>query len=108
MLTDEFTGDGVQAISILHSQCTNKTFSYKRRYNIMFQKVVHRGGESEINCIKIFQNAKDLAILVGNSYTEYQLMHTLLDNLQLGGKYSSHIARNQAELRRAEKSIDQK
>ena len=37
----------------------------------MFQKVVHKGGESEINYIKIFQNTKSLAILVGNSYTEY-------------------------------------
>ena len=47
----------------------------------MFQKVVQKGGESEINCIKIFQNAECLIISVGNSYTEYHLMQTFLDNL---------------------------
>ena len=35
-------------------------------------------------------------------------MHTFLDNLQKSGKYSAHKAIHQAELRRAEKIIDQK
>ena len=48
----------------------------------MFQKVVHKGRESAINYIKIFQNTKALEIAVGNSYSEYKLMHTLLDNFQ--------------------------
>ena len=46
------------------------------RYNRMFHQVAHKGEESAINYIKIFQTAKALKILVGNSYTEDQLMHT--------------------------------
>ena len=57
------------------------TFYNKSRYNIQFQKVVIKAGESEINYIKIFQNAKDLSVSVSNSYSEYQLMQTFLDNL---------------------------
>ena len=74
----------------------------------MFQQVVHKGGESEINYIKIFQNDQALKASVGNSYTEYQLMHTFLDNFQQGGNYSAKISIPQAYLRREEKSIDQK
>ena len=58
------------------------TFDDQRRYNIMFQQVLHKGGKSAINCIKIYQNAKALKISVGNSYTEDQLMHTFLENFQ--------------------------
>ena len=43
-----------------------------------------------------------------NSYTEYHMMHTFLDNFQWGGKYSSHMARRQAELRIEETFIDKK
>ena len=35
-------------------------------------------------------------------------MHTFMDNFQQGGKYSSQIAIQQAELRREEKFTDQK
>ena len=42
-LNDEFTGDGVQAISRLQSQCVNMTCAYQSIYNIMFQQVVHKG-----------------------------------------------------------------
>ena len=84
------------------------TFADQSRYNRLFQKVVHKGGESEINYIKIFCNAKPLEISVGNSYTKYQLKHTFLENLQQGGKYSAKIAIQQAELRREEKPIHQK
>ena len=35
-------------------------------------------------------------------------MHIFLDNFHQGGKYSSQIASHQAELRREEKSTDQK
>ena len=45
----------------------------------MFQKVLHKEGESAINYIKIFRNDKALVISVGNSYTEDQLMHTFLE-----------------------------
>ena len=75
-LIDERPGDGVQAISILQSQCENMNFSDKRRYNRIFQQVV------AINYIKIFHNAKALVISVVNSYTEYQLMHTFLDSFE--------------------------
>ena len=33
-----------------------------------------------MNNIKIFQNAQDLSVSVGNSYSEDHLMHTFLDN----------------------------
>ena len=55
------------------------TFSDKSRYDIIFQKVTHKGGDSAINYIKIFQNAQDLSILLGNNYYAYQLMHIFLD-----------------------------
>ena len=51
----------------------------------MFNQVEHKGGESEINHIKIFKNAKALEISVENRY-EDQLMHNLLENVQKGGK----------------------
>ena len=62
-------------------------FSDKSRYDRTFQKVTHKGGESAINYIKRFQNAHALSVSVGNSYSEYQLMHTFLDNFHQGGKY---------------------
>ena len=74
----------------------------------MFQQVVHKGGELAINHIKIFQNAKALEISVGNSYTEDQLMHTFLDNLQQGEKYSDQLASHQDILIEKGKIIDQK
>ena len=63
----------------------------------MFQKVVHKLGETEIKHIKIFQNYKALKIPVGNSYNEDNLMKNLSENIQQGGKYYSHIAKHQAE-----------
>ena len=44
---------------------------------------------------------------MGNSYTEYQMMQTFLDNLQQGVKYPDQMASHQEELTREEKSIDQ-
>ena len=41
--------------------------------------MVLKGGESEINYIKIFQNDKDLAVSVGNIYSEEHLIHTFLE-----------------------------
>ena len=84
------------------------TFADKSRYDRTFQQVTHKGGKSAINYIKRFQNAHALSALVGNSYSEDQLMHTFLDNFQQGGKYSAQIASHQAELRREEKFTDQK
>ena len=37
-----------------------------------------------MNYIKRFQNAQALSILVGNTYSEYQLMHTLLNTFTKG------------------------
>ena len=56
------------------------TFYDQIRYNILFQQVKHKGGEADINYIKIFQNAKALEISAGNIHSEDQLMHTFLDN----------------------------
>ena len=36
------------------------TFADQTMYNVIFQKVVHKVGESEISYIKIFQSAKTL------------------------------------------------
>ena len=61
-----------------------------------------------MNYIKRFQNIQDLSVSVGNTYSEYQLMHTFLDNFHQCGKYSALIASHQAELSIEEKFNDQK
>ena len=71
------------------------------------KQVTHKGGESAINYIKSFQNAHALSVLLGNIYSEGQLMHTLMDNFHQGGKYSAQIASHQAKLRREETFTDQ-
>ena len=96
----------MQAISILKSQCLNTTFADKSRYDRLFQKVIQREGESEINYIKIFQNDKALEISVGNNYNEDQLMYTFLGNLHKDGKYPFKIEIHQTELGREEKFVD--
>ena len=60
ILIAKFPGDGVKCISKLQSHCTNMTFSNKSRYDRIFQKVTHKGGESAMNHIKIFQNEQAL------------------------------------------------
>ena len=47
---------------------------------------MHKVGESVINYIKKINNAKALDILVRNSYSGYQWMHTFLYTIQKGGK----------------------
>ena len=61
-----------------------------------------------MNYTKIFQNAQDLSVSVGNTYSEDQLMHTFLYNFHQGGKYSAQIDSHQAELRREGKFTDHK
>ena len=107
-LIAEFLEDGIKCMEELQSHCANMTFADKSRYNRTFQQVTHKGGESAINYIKIFQNAQALSVSVGNSYSEDQIMHTFLDNFQQSGKYSAQLASHQAELRREEKYPDQK
>ena len=83
------------------------TFADKSRHDRTFQQVTHKGEESAINYIKRFQNVQDLSVLVGNSYSEYQIMHKFLDNFHQSGKYSAQLASHQAELIREEKFPDQ-
>ena len=59
-------------------------FYEKIRFDRIFQKVTYIGGESEMNYIKIFQNTQALSVSLGNIYSEYKLMHILLDNLLQG------------------------
>ena len=84
------------------------TFADKSRYDRTFQQVTHKGGKSDINYIKRFQNAKALSVSVGNSYSEDQIMHTFLDNFHQSGKYSAQLDIHHKELRREEKYPDQK
>ena len=72
-------------------------FAEKSRYDRLFKKVTLRGGESKTKYIKIFQNAQDLSVSVGNSYSEDQLMHIFSDNFHQGGKYTVQIESHQTE-----------
>ena len=80
ILIGEYPGDLVQAISRLKYQCAYMTFSCQITYNRLFQQVIHKGVESEIDYIERIENAKALFISVGNIYSEDQLMHNFLDN----------------------------
>ena len=84
-LIAEFPKYGIKCIEKLPSHCANMTFADKSRYDRTFQQVTHKGGESAINYIKRFQNAQVLSVSVGNSYSEDQIMHTLMDNFHQGG-----------------------
>ena len=95
-LIAEFPKDGIKCIEILQPHCANMTFADKSRYDRTFQQVTHKGGESYINNIKRFQNAQDLSVSVGNSYSEETIMHTFLDNFHQSGKYSAQLASHQA------------
>ena len=81
-LISEFPGYGIKCIEQLQSHFENMTFADKSRYDRIFQQVTHKGGEYEINYIKIFQNSQNLSVSVGNYYSEDQLMHTFLTNLE--------------------------
>ena len=83
------------------------TFSDKSRYDRIFQQVTYKGGESETNYIKRFQNSQALSFLVQKNYQEYQLVHIFQNNFHQGGKYSTQIANHQAELRIEEKIAGQ-
>ena len=43
-LIAEFPADGIKCIEKLHSHCANMTVADKSRYNMIFQKVTHKGG----------------------------------------------------------------
>ena len=76
ILIAEFPRDGINCIEKLQSHCPNMTFAEKSRYDRIFQQVIHKGGESAMNYIKVFQNAETLPFSIGNSYSEDQMMHT--------------------------------
>ena len=99
-LIAEFPKDGIICIEKLQSHCANMTFADKSRYDRTFQQVTQKGGESDINYIKRFQNEKALSVSGGNSYSEDQIMHTFLDNFHQSEKYSAQLASHQAKLRR--------
>ena len=75
-----FPKDGIKCIEKSQSHCANMNFANKSKYDRSFQQVTHKGGESAINYIKRFQNAHDLSVSVGKSYSEDQFMNTFLDN----------------------------
>ena len=108
MAIAEFPGDGVKCIPKLQSHCANINFAGKIRYDMIFQEVTHKGGESAINCIKIFHNLLAFPFSVGKRYSEYQLMHIFLDKFHQGGEYTEQIAIHQAGLIREGKFTDQK
>ena len=62
--------------------------------------MVHKGGVSAINYIKIFQYSKALEILVESSYSDYQVMHSFLEKFKQGRGNSAQISKHQAELKR--------
>ena len=82
-------------------------FSDQSRYDRNFQQVTNKGGESALNYITIFQNAQDLSVLVGSTYSEDQILQILLNNLYQGRKYSAKIDSYHAQLRREETFTDQ-
>ena len=102
---DEFPGYGIKFIEKIRSHCANMNFSDKSRYGRIFKQVTHKGGDSAMNYIKIFQNAQALSFSLRNTYSENQLLHIFMDNFHQGGKYSAQIASHQAELRREEKLL---
>ena len=104
----EFPGDGVKFISKLQLHCANMPFYDKSGNDRIFQKITHKGEESAMKCIKIFQNVQALSFSVGKNYSEDHLMHILLDIFHQGGKYYAQIAIQLAKLRREGKCTDQK
>ena len=69
---------------------------------------VHKGVESAINYIKIFQYYKAWAISVGIRYTEDHMMHSFTDIFQQGGKYSVQIKKPLIIFEKRRKIIDKK
>ena len=59
-LIADFPKDGIRCIEKLQSHCANMTFPDKSRCDRIFQQVTHKGVESAINYIKMFENAQVL------------------------------------------------
>ena len=73
-------------------------FSGKIIYDRTFQQVSHKGGESAMNYIKIFKNAQNLSVSVGNSYSEDHTMNIFLDKFHQNRKYTAQIEIHREEL----------
>ena len=69
-LIAKFPRDGVKCIAKLQSHCANMSFAGKIRYDRIFQQFTHKGGESAMKYIKIFQNAQALSVSVGRNYSK--------------------------------------
>ena len=80
----EFPEDRKKCIEKLQSHLANTTFADKNRYDRMFWQVTHKGEESAMNYIKIFQNAEALLVSEENTNSEDQIMHIFLDNFHQG------------------------
>ena len=65
-LMAKFPVDGIKCIEKLQSHFANMTFADVSRYERISQKVTHKGGESDMDYIKRFQNAQALYFSVGN------------------------------------------
>ena len=66
MLIAEFPGDGMKCIKKICHIVQTWLF-LKKKYDIIFQQVTHRVGESEMNYINRLQNAQALTVSVGNN-----------------------------------------
>ena len=99
-LIADLPGNIIKFIEKPQSHCYNMKFSDKSRYEKKFQQVTHKGGESAMNYIKLFQHTKALSVSVENTYPEDQLMHKFLDNIHQSLKHPVQIAINQSELMR--------
>ena len=80
ILIAEFPKDGIKCLEKLQSHCANMNFAYKSRYDRTFQQVTHKGGESAINYIKIFQNAQDMV------FSQYKETLEVLKDYQKMGR----------------------
>ena len=71
-LIAQLPGDRVKFISNIQSHYANMNFAYKSRHDRLFHQVTHKGGESEINYTKRFQNTPALTVSIGHIYSEDQ------------------------------------
>ena len=61
-LISDFPGNGIKLIEKIQSHCNKITFSGKSRYDRIFQQVTHKGEDSAMNYIKIFQDTQALSV----------------------------------------------
>ena len=76
-LISELLGYGVKFISKLQYHCANMTFTDKSRYDSIFQKLSHKGGEWVMNYINSFQFSQALSVSVDFSYFKGNLMKAI-------------------------------